>query len=143
MPDYSKPIALKLPDGNLIPARPAGLDFDGTGRGEIRINFYTTQFLTTTSRTAQQLGPDDLGIDQEAVDELTGKSRYGTVINVQADILPDYIEPATGKVRMVSELEARRREQQAATRGTTASKQRIILEVSTHAARVVSVEAMP
>ena len=115
-PDWKKPVALQLPDGQRLPARNANLDLDGPGKGTIGVYLYGRQLLEPNR--AALLGPNDIGALMERVDELTGKSRFGRVINVPAELLDATIyDPGSGRMRQVSELEARRREQAARTGG--------------------------
>ena len=117
-PDWTRPIALDTEAGK-ISARPSGLDLDGKGKGEIGVNIYTKRFMTPFQRKAGGWSDEDPGVDHEWVDERTGTCRYGRIVNVPSELLPDHIEPATGKIRLVTELEARRREQDAAARAAS------------------------
>jgi len=128
MTDWNDSLALKPNDSAvLIPVRVSGLDLDGKGKGEIGVYLYTKRFLPPNQ--ASLFGPDDIGQDHEYVDELTGKCRYGQIVNVPMDLLPDHIDPKTGKMRMVTELEARRREQ--AAKGTPVSVDPIVSVIVT------------
>lgn len=147
--NWKSPVALQLPDGKLIPARAAGLDLDGPGRGKIKVNFYTKRFLPDAQRF--QFEPEksgapweDIGVDQEDVDELTGKHAYGQVVNVPVELLDATLyDPGTGRMRQVPEIEVRRRIQEALSGGIVsgpASMQIVTLRVGTGEAEVLGVE---
>lgn len=115
-PDWRKPLACDLPSGKRLPARNANLDIDGAGRGTIGVYIYGREIIEP-NRVAR-LGPDDIGATMDFADELSGAGKFCRVVNAPAELLDSSIyDPGSGRMRLVTEIEARRREQAAASGG--------------------------